>query len=70
MRIRLIFEGIRVAFRSLSAHRLRTSLTMLGVAIGIFAITIIFTLVNSLNYTLNNNLSKLGNTLLFVYHIP
>lgn len=43
---------------------------MLGVAIGIFAITIIFTLVNSLNYNLNQNLSKLGNSVLFVYHFP
>lgn len=69
-RIYLLFEGIRVAFQSLVAHRLRTLLTTLGVAIGIFAITIIFTLVNSLNYTINRNLSELGNTMLFVLHIP
>lgn len=69
-RIYLLFEGIRVAFKSLVAHRLRTLLTTLGVAIGIFAITIIFTLVNSLNYTINRNLSELGNSMLFVLHIP
>jgi putative ABC transport system permease protein len=69
-RINLLFEGIRVAFKSLVAHRLRTLLTTLGVAIGIFAITIIFTLVNSLNYTINRNLSELGSTMLFVLHIP
>lgn len=69
-RIALFIECIRVAFRSLVAHRLRTLLTMLGVAIGIFAITIIFTLVNSLNYNLSRNIAELGNTVLFVTHIP
>lgn len=68
--ILLYFEGIRTAIASLRAHRLRTILTMLGVAIGIFAITIIFTLVNSLNYNLTSNLSRLGNSVIFVYHFP
>lgn len=63
-------EGLRIAIRSLKSNRLRTILTMLGVAIGIFAITIIFTIVNSLNYNLNRNLSQLGNSVLFVYHFP
>ncbi|HMX63089.1 MAG TPA: ABC transporter permease, partial [Candidatus Sumerlaeota bacterium] len=43
---------------------------MLGVSIGIFAITIIFTLVNSLTFSLNKNLSELGNSVLFVHHFP
>ena len=52
------------------AHRMRTLLTTLGVGIGIFAITIIFTVVNSLENGLNKNLSELGNTTLFISHIP
>ena len=66
----LILEGVRIGGHSLIANKLRTMLTMLGVSIGIFAITIIFTLVNSLTYSLNRNLSELGNTVLFVYHFP
>ncbi|MEM0997128.1 MAG: ABC transporter permease [Bacteroidota bacterium] len=69
-RLNLLWEGIRIGISSLLAHRLRTLLTTLSVAIGIFAITIIFTLVNSLNYTINRNLSELGNTTLFVLHVP
>lgn len=68
--LRLVWEGFMVALRSLRGHRLRTLLTMLGVAIGIFAITIIFTLVNSLNYSITRNLSKLGNTVIYVHHFP
>lgn len=66
----LVLEGMRIAMGSLIGNRMRTGLTMLGVSIGIFAITIIFTLVNSLTYSLNRNLSELGNTVLFVFHFP
>lgn len=66
----LVLEGMRIGLRSLRANRLRSLLTMLGVSIGIFAITIIFTLVNSLTFSLNKNLSELGNTVLFVHHFP
>ncbi len=66
----LLMEGMRIAMGSLIANRLRTGLTMLGVSIGIFAITIIFTLVNSLTFSLNRNLSELGNSVLFVFHFP
>lgn len=66
----LFLEGMRIALGSLRANKLRTSLTMLGVAIGIFAITIIFTLVNSLNYNLNRNLSNLGKSVVIIYHVP
>jgi putative ABC transport system permease protein len=66
----LMMEGMRIGMGSLIANKLRTMLTMLGVSIGIFAITIIFTLVNSLTYSLNKNLSELGNTVLFVHHFP
>lgn len=68
--ISLYLEGVQIAWRSLLAHRLRTTLTVLGVAIGIFAITIIFTLVNSLNYNLQGNLNRLGNSALFVQQFP
>ena len=66
----LMVEGMRIAIGSLGANRLRSALTMLGVSIGIFAITIIFTLVNSLTYNLNKNLSDLGNSIVFVTHFP
>lgn len=68
--IRLALEALRTALHSLRVHRLRSMLTMLGVAIGIFAITIIFTLVNSLDYSMSQSISSLGNTMLLVYHIP
>lgn len=71
MKFYLLFvEGLSSAIGSLRANKLRTALTMLGVAIGIFAITIIFTMVNSLNYTITKNLEHLGNTVMWVHHFP
>lgn len=43
---------------------------MLGITIGIFAITIIFTLVNTLESAIAGNLAKLGNTVMFVHNWP
>ena len=65
-----ILESITFAFRSLKSYRLRALLTMLGISIGIFAITIVFTLVNSMQHSLTKNLSSLGNTVLFVHNWP
>ncbi|MEM7373227.1 MAG: ABC transporter permease [Bacteroidota bacterium] len=65
-----IWEGAKMAFHAIGASKLRAFLTMLGVATGIFAITGILTMVNSLEKSLTENLSALGNTTLFVHHFP
>jgi putative ABC transport system permease protein len=63
-------ETIRFAWRSLTSYKLRMLLTVSGISIGIFSITLIFTLVNSMQYSLVKNLSALGNTVLFVHNWP
>ena len=68
--LRLLLEGIFIAGKALRAHLLRTFLTMLGVSFGILTITAIFTLVDSLTFSITENLSKLGNSVMFVHHWP
>lgn len=63
-------EGTKFAFQAIGASRMRAFLTMLGVATGIFAITGILTMVNSLQTSITNNISALGNTTIFVHHFP
>ncbi|MEL6626262.1 MAG: ABC transporter permease [Bacteroidota bacterium] len=63
-------EGIRMAFKAIGSNKMRTLLTMLGMATGIFAITGILTMVNSLQTSVSQNLSSLGNTTFFVHHWP
>jgi putative ABC transport system permease protein len=58
--------SIRLAFRSLQTNLMRTSLSLLGVSIGIFSVSAIYTGVDSLNVFLLNSLDKFGNNTLFV----
>lgn len=65
-----LFESIILALRSIQSYKMRAFLTMLGITIGVYAITIVFTLVNSMQHSVSKNLSALGNTTLFVHNWP
>ncbi len=58
--IRLIFESFRFAANALRMNLLRTTLSLLGVTIGIFAIIGVFTLVDSLEKSIKDSLNFLG----------
>ncbi|MCI4668731.1 MAG: ABC transporter permease [Bacteroidia bacterium] len=68
--IKYILEGLKMSFKAIGSNSLRAVLTMMGVATGIFAITGILTMVNSLQNSITSNLSALGNTTIFVHHWP
>lgn len=68
--IKYIVEGLKMSYKAIGSNRMRSLLTMLGVATGIFAITGILTMVNSLQNSITSNLSALGNTTIFVHHWP
>jgi putative ABC transport system permease protein len=57
---KLILESFRFAWNALTANLLRTTLSLLGVTIGIFAIIAVFTLVDSLEKSIKDSLSFLG----------
>lgn len=63
-------ESLRLAVRAIRSYRLRAFLTMLGITIGVFAITLTLLLVDSMEYSVTRNLNKLGNTTLFVHKWP
>lgn len=56
-----MLENIRVSFQSIWNHKLRSSLTMLGVIIGIAAIIAIFAIVEGGSEQLKSNLVGMGN---------
>ncbi len=58
--IRLILESFRFAWNALRMNLLRTTLSLLGVTIGIFAIIAVFTLVDSLEKSIKDSLNFLG----------
>ncbi len=66
----LFKESFTIAWNAISANRFRAFLTMLGISIGIFAITLIGTMVYSLESAITRNLSALGNTVMYIHHWP
>ncbi len=67
---RLILESLGFAWRALKSNLLRTTLSLLGVTIGIFSIIAVLTLVDSLERNIRDSLSSLGSDVLYVDKFP
>lgn len=55
-----IVETLRLALASLSANRLRSSLTMLGIAVGVFSVIGVMTVIAALRTNIEKGLNVLG----------
>jgi putative ABC transport system permease protein len=68
--LRLIAESFIFAYTSLIINRLRTFLSLLGITIGIFCIISVFTIIDSLERTVRDSMSKLGSNVIYVQKWP
>lgn len=68
--IRQVLESFRFAWQALRSNLLRTTLSLLGVTIGIFAIIAVFTLVDSLERNIKDSLSFIGDKVIYVQKWP
>lgn len=68
--LRLTFESFRFAWQALRADLLRTILSLLGVTIGIFAIIAVFTVVDSLEASIRQSMSFVGDKVIYVQKWP
>ena len=68
--IRQVLESLRFAWQSLRGNLLRTTLSLLGVTIGIFAIIAVFTIVDSLQRNIKDTLGGLGSNVVYVQKWP
>lgn len=68
--IRLLIESFNLAFSSLINNKLRTFLSLLGITIGIFAIISVFTVLDSLERSIRDNIGKLGDNVVYVQKWP
>ncbi len=68
--LNLLKESFLFALNALKVNRLRTLLTLLGITIGIFAIISVFTVLDSLESTIRNSLSSLGDDIVYVQKWP
>ncbi len=67
---RLVWESLLFAFNALRINRVRTILSLLGITIGIFSIISVFTVFDSLQYTIKSEINSLGSNVLFIQKWP
>jgi putative ABC transport system permease protein len=68
--IMLFVESILFAFKALKANLLRTILSLLGVAVGIFCIISVLSLIDSLEIGIKKSFDMIGDDLIFVMKWP
>jgi putative ABC transport system permease protein len=64
----MFFENVRIALRAISANKMRSILTVLGVMIGVAAVIAVVSLVQGMQYQISSQLENVGAT--FVRVIP
>jgi putative ABC transport system permease protein len=60
--LRQVFESLVFAYQALRSNLLRTTLSLLGVSVGIFAIVAVFTAVDSLKGKIRNEIDSFSST--------
>ncbi len=68
--LRQLFESIRFAWQALMSNILRTTLSLLGVTIGIFSIVAVFTFVDSMNASISSEIDSFGKGVIYVGKWP
>jgi putative ABC transport system permease protein len=70
MRIGDLKETVTMALDTLRANKLRSSLTILGIVIGVMTVITISSVVNGLNQSVAGLVESLGSNVLFVFRFP
>ncbi|HEX5580790.1 MAG TPA: ABC transporter permease [Gemmatimonadaceae bacterium] len=69
-RLFTLFEGVAIAFESIRANKVRASLTILGVAVGVFVVVAMSSAVHGINKSVAEDLESAGPTTFFVFRRP
>ena len=64
------FEGVSIAFDAMRANKSRAALTILGVAIGVFVVVALSSVVRGVNEAFARDVAAAGPTSFFVYRRP
>ena len=65
-----ILESFKFAFYALRNNKLRTLLSLIGITIGIFAIILVYSIVDSLEKNIRDSVEELGDNILYVQKWP
>ncbi len=68
--LKISWEAIRQAYYQMASNKIRTFLSLLGIAVGIFCIVAVFAAVDSLENKVKGSLESLGSGIVFVHKLP
>lgn len=68
--LRQTYESLRFAWQALRSNLLRTTLSLLGVTVGIFAIIGVLTIVDSLERNIRTSVAEIGNDVIYIQKWP
>lgn len=68
--IRSIYEGVKIAFRSIWTNKTRASLTTFGIIIGIVAVTTMSTMIDGVDRGFEKSMSMLGRNVVYIQKWP
>jgi putative ABC transport system permease protein len=63
-------ESVRMALSSIAAHKLRSTLTLLGVVVGVFSIILVMTAMRAMKNNIEHELSQLGSKTFVIQRMP
>src|ERR1700739_688617 len=69
-RIFNMVEGVRIALDAMRANKVRASLTILGVAVGVFVVVLISAAVHGINESVAKQFESAGPTTFYVNRYP
>ena len=69
-RIKISFEGVTIAFDAIRANRVRAGLTIMGVAVGVFVVVALSSVVRGINESFARDVEAAGPTSFYVYRRP
>ena len=65
-----LWESLAMALLAIAAHKLRSSLTLLGVLVGVFSIILVITAMRALKNNIEHELGQLGGTTFVIQRRP
>ena len=68
--LRLVRESYLFAFQEIIVNKVRTSLSLLGITIGIFCVISVFTVFDSMENSIRKSIASLGSNVLYIQKWP
>jgi putative ABC transport system permease protein len=63
---RIVWSSFKVALQEFRSNKLRTTLSLMGIIIGIYCIIIVLAIISSMQLAVNNDLKALGNKAIYI----